>query len=513
MDKPRKLADLKLVNKYYPIGVANFSYPSPQSDSMSQCDRLVGRSSVGSEASVPDMVDDRDSIISTDEDDKSFYHVSGADIWDKFWDDPFWEANAEEAERDADGDTQRILTGKASYPASIPSPRESRTKDQDLKRNEGVPLGSGARPSFPRPLRLAESLTSRSPVTPKVAYSLFPRQTLTPPATLSPPPRRLDLTPRSKSLWGNPAFNDSTTSLNSLGRSSRVRKTRSDVTITKGRSSWTASPIVAPVPTFPLSPAFAVTPRRDSSQPSLPKQRFPVRPTRTRSSTLVSQTSTTSAPRIPSIEVSPKDKPIPPRPTTECQTTPRSTRFFSGRFSQPDARRIPPPLQLQRCATETEAPPPPPPPAHQRTSRATSHGDAPTSPSTPPTMPAHPPQPPPPMPVSFFDVDSDSDAEEEEQQEASFARRIARSFTSQVRSRSASAAPRSRKGQDVAKLQLRRARAETVGSPAEEEEEEDVQALTPAVPRVDDKSCKESRPPMLRKQKSEVFGKIFWNRR
>lgn len=59
----------------------------------------------------------------------------------------------------------------------------------------------------------------------------------------------------------------------------------------------------------------------------------------------------------------------------------------------------------------------------------------------------------------MFEVDSDSEVEEE-----SFARRIARSFTSsgKQRTRSASAAPRSRKGNEVARGQLLRARAETL---------------------------------------------------
>lgn len=113
--------------------------------------------------------------------------------------------------------------------------------------------------------------------------------------------------------------------------------------------------------------------------------------------------------------------------------------------------------------------------------------------------------------MSFFDFDSDSDSEHEE---ASFARRFARSFTSQVRARSASAAPRSRKGGEVARRQLRRARAETVGSPGEEEEEG---AVKGGVEDGDEGKGKEKggdvRQPLLRKQRSEVFGKIFRGRR
>lgn len=118
--------------------------------------------------------------------------------------------------------------------------------------------------------------------------------------------------------------------------------------------------------------------------------------------------------------------------------------------------------------------------------------------------------------MSFFDIDSDSESEAEEA--ASFARRFARSFTSQVRARSASAAPRSRKGGEVARLQLRRARAETVGADGEEEDEGvvvevlDVR-LTRAASGEGAKGLGGEARPGLRKQRSEVFGKIFRGRR
>ncbi|KAJ4416316.1 hypothetical protein N0V82_006846 [Gnomoniopsis sp. IMI 355080] len=133
MGKPSKLADLKLVNKYYPSnsnGITNYSYRSPKLDTTFQFELQVGRSSVGSDASVPSMEDDQESIVFIDGDDKSFYHASGAELWDKFWEDPFWEANAEEAKREADSTTQKHKHRHESYPALIPSPDESHPKDQ-----------------------------------------------------------------------------------------------------------------------------------------------------------------------------------------------------------------------------------------------------------------------------------------------------------------------------------------------------------------------------------------------
>ncbi|CAN8100305.1 unnamed protein product [Discula destructiva] len=500
MERPTRLADLKLVNKYYPpVGTANYSYPKHKQDSTSPCERTVGRSSVGSEASVPDMMDDRESIISTDEDDKSFYYVSGADLWDKFWEDPFWEANAIEAERDADGISQRTLNRNTIYPALIPSPDEARQKDQYFLHYATSSVVPESEPSSKWPLAVAKPPASPRPATPKVSYSLFPRQSPTPPSVLNLSPRKPGLTPRTTSLWGRPDFNDSSASLNSLGRSSIVRKTRSDIPLSKDRSSWTPSAAAVPVVMIPSPPPPLPLPtQRHSSQSINLKHRFPVRPTRTRSDTLASPSSITSAPRSLSNDISRQDVTVAfaldsSRPATKPPMTTHSLQRVRGRYSQPEARKLPPPLQLHRCTTETELPS-----SHQCQSRVVSHVYAHTNPCTP-VMPTHPE----PAPVSFFEVDSDSDEEE-----TSFARRIARSFTSQVRTRSASAAPRSRKGQEVAKNQLRRARAETVGSPPPEVE---VQEITSA--QVDDKADRDLRPPMLRKQKSEVFKKIFWNRR
>lgn len=513
MGKPSKLADLKLVNKYYPPnGVTNYSYRSPKLDTtFQQSERQVGRSSVGSDASVPDMVDDQESIIFTDGDDKSFYHASGAELWDKFWEDPFWEANAEEAKREADGITQKLINKHGSYPALIPSPEESLPKDHYFFSRHGAEARiSVIESSFTCawPLIVAEPPSSPRPVTPKITYSLFPSQTPTPPAVLNLSPRKPSLPSSSPSLWSTPGDDDSTVSLVSLKRSSRVTKSRSDVSLSKVRSSWSLVPaIVSPSPVVETS-SRRNSSRRNSGQSINLKQRFPIRIPRTRSDTVISCSSTISAPMpatMPAtITASLPDVPKPNRltqqPPRPPRSPPRSPPDLSGRLSQPEARKIPPPLLLQRCFTETELP------SHrQRQSRISSsslssHVYAQTNPSTPTV-----PQAPKPLPVSVFELDSDSDEEE-----ASFARRIARSFTSQKRTRSASAAPRSRKGQEVAKQQLKCAQAETLGSSAAGD---NVEASGAPGAQGSDHVSSESRTPRLRKQKSEVFGKAFWNRR
>lgn len=503
MAKPNKLADLKLVNKYYPsTGITNYSYRSPKLDTTFQCDRPVGRSSVGSDASVPGMVDDGESIIFTDEDDQSFYHISGAELWDKFWEDPFWEANAEEAKQEADGIKQNNNANRhASYPALIPSPDESFPKDRYfLERCEGEVRVAGTESSITCtwPLAVAEPPTSPRPTTPKVSYSLFPRQTPTPPAVLNLSPRRARDTPQPTALWSTPGNNDSTVSLTSLGRSARVLKGRSDTSHPKGRSSWSLSSLVIP---SIVSPSTATvesssrrnSSRRDSSQSINQRQRFPIRVSRTRSDTLMSHSSTISAPQ-PIIISSPLyDVSVPKKPPRQPPRPPRSPPGFSGRYSQLETHKIPPALQLQRCITATDIPSHH---HHQRQSRSSSHSHAAQTNPTTPTMPQALELP---LPVSVFELDSDSDEEG-----ASFARRIARSFTSQKRARSASAAPRSRKGQEVAKQQLRCAQVETLAASSSSVEDAEAHGT-----REDDSR----QVPRLRKQKSEVFGKVFWNRR
>lgn len=109
------------------------------------------------------------------------------------------------------------------------------------------------------------------------------------------------------------------------------------------------------------------------------------------------------------------------------------------------------------------------------------------------------------MPVSVFDLDSDSD--DDTDSAANFARRIVKNLTPHKRSRSASAAPRSRKGSDIAKEQLRRIRADTLASTG------DVTPTTAEGPETEDKENEGPAVPALRKQKSEVFGTIFGRKR
>lgn len=479
MDQSNRLADLKLVNKYYPItGVANYSYPSPKLES----DFPAGRSSVGSQASVPDMVDDQES---DDEDDRSAYHISGAELWETYWKDPFWDTNAEEASREVDNTSQRTISSNANYPALIPSPEETlHQKGQYFVQREFNTLVLSHESTSTWPLTASDHPEVPRPTTPKATYSLFPRQTPTPTVNLSP--RKSSLPPRSTSLWHTPRHNKSSVSLSSLGRSTRANKARlSDIAISYDISSWAHS-----APSTPViidrssSSSFDLSARRDSGQSFTQRQRFPIKVPRTRSGTIVSRSSVISTSCSTSITISQQTISVPPeRPA-------RSPERSQGRYSQPEPPRIPPSLQLHRCMTETNLP------SYQQTQ---THTPTRLYFETSPSSPAVPPAPAP-MPVSVFELDSDS-----EDETRSFARRFARSFAPSKRTRSASATPRSRKGLEVAKEQLRRARAGTVASPSGEKVE------VPGARKDEDE--REPEMPILRRQRSEVFGKMFWGRR
>lgn len=480
MEKPNKLADLKLVNKYYPAtGVANYSYPSPKMDSTTQCGSITGRSSIGSQASVPEMVEDQESDMSIDGDNRSSYHTCCAELWDSFWEDPFWEANAEEASREADGVTRTILNKHCSYPALLPSPDEKHSKDQYFRQSEN---DGDDEPTTTWPRAHDELSETRRPTTPKAGYSLFPRPLPAPVLNISP--RKLSVPPRTTSLGQSPRHTKSTISLSTLAKtSSKANRTHvSDLEVNTfySRSSWTHS--APPTPRIPDRPSSAAEPlaRRASNQSLI--QKFTFKIPRTRSDTVMSRSSVASA-RTPSIVIAPQKSMSLPPPRVQSRSPERTYE----RYSQPEVRRAQSHMQLQRCMTDINLS------SYHSQPRVPTRIYSETSPPSPAL---------PPMPVSVFELDSE---DEDEEEDTSFARRLARSFAPSKRTRSASATTRSRKGLEIAMGQLRRARAAG-----------DAAVAVPAVPCGTADEIKDERgaaPPVLRRQKSEVFGKIFWGRR
>lgn len=162
MERPSKLADLKLVSKYYPVAqVTNYSYPQPER--LSQYGRRRSRlsddrSSLGSEGSSPGLIDDpTDSEVSVDDDYQ--YHAHGAELWDTFW-----LPSPTEKKKEFD------LRPVKQYPALLPSPRTAKKRDQEVSRSTAWPLPESARPR------------SRKPT---ATYSPFPKPFVLPPRTAS----------------------------------------------------------------------------------------------------------------------------------------------------------------------------------------------------------------------------------------------------------------------------------------------------------------------------------------
>lgn len=166
MDRHSKLAEIKLVSKYYPV--ANYSYPSPMSPTSPTISRR-DRTSVGSDGSAPGLVDDRTDSEVSQEDDYQ-YHTQTTELWDSFW-RPGGEWRLEDAQRDL------ALGAKDEHPALVPS-QHKRQPSRDSVAADG--------PSWPLPNPAASSTRK-----PAATYSAFPSirplpRTSPVPAPLSP---------------------------------------------------------------------------------------------------------------------------------------------------------------------------------------------------------------------------------------------------------------------------------------------------------------------------------------
>ncbi|ROV95425.1 hypothetical protein VMCG_08488 [Cytospora schulzeri] len=224
MERSTKLADLKLVNKYYPP-VSNYSYPRPEGGPRQE--RPVGRSSVGSDCSAPGMTDDQESDISAE--DANQYHSAGDELWDKFWEDSesLCDAQMEEEEQQRAAEIIR----SARYPALIPS-QVARRKAAGLSPWENRRVSAQARNQEAVEQNASIScwplIAAKRPVTPeskpaKASYSLFPQPKPTPVVNLTP--RRPSRPPRSGFVWETALHCPSTVlPQSSTGRSTKPRK-------------------------------------------------------------------------------------------------------------------------------------------------------------------------------------------------------------------------------------------------------------------------------------------------
>ncbi|KAF7540106.1 hypothetical protein G7Z17_g12280 [Cylindrodendrum hubeiense] len=161
MERSSKLADLKLVSKYYPV--ANYSYPqrdrrSHNGQSLSRASNSSDTASLGSDGSPPGLIDDRtDSEVSLDDDYQ--YHTHATELWNTFW------------KPGAEGkDPALELQPRKQYPALIPSPQQRRKLGLEDRRIAAWPLPEGPRPR-----------TRKAAAT----YSAFPKLIPLPPRTTS----------------------------------------------------------------------------------------------------------------------------------------------------------------------------------------------------------------------------------------------------------------------------------------------------------------------------------------
>lgn len=498
MEGSTKLTDLKLVNKYCPP-VSNYSYPRPEGGSCQE--RPVGRSSVGSDCSAPGMTDDQESDISAE--DATQYHSAGDELWNKFWDDSesLSDAQLEEEDQHRAAEDSR----SAQYPALIPSPvarrkaasllpSDERRVVSPRARNQGTVEQNGAVTCWPL-------IAVSRPVTPeskpaKASYSLFPQPK--PTTIVNITPRRPSRPPRSEFVWETMLHRPSTTlPHSSAGRPTKPRKLH--LPTSDGAISYNSAPFVthsAPVsPTVrDPSPSAATISRRSEPSAFAPPRQINLPRICSDTTVLYSMTTNTAS----------QETLTPPA------IPPRSPQRKQGRHSRQNS-------QLRNSMTSSELSAPDKPRTHTHTPRSSqvlSVSEITTQwPCTPP-----PPPPPPqhqqkveerPVPVSVFEPDSDSDDEED----VNLARRIVRNLTPHKRTRSAVAAPKTRKGGELAKEQLRRARAGTL-SPTTTNAAAAAAAASRATAATSMAEEKEKDAVLigLRRQRNEVFGRLFGGR-
>lgn len=465
MEKTTKLADLKLVNKYYP-SVSNYSYPRHDATLTQSCEQPVnGRSSVGSECSVPEMVEDQESDISIEDTNQS--HIAGDETFDSFWEDTesFW--GVEPGEK-----SNAVLIGPITHSATLRQDSRRAVPDEGPHHAPQRSLQDVKYDADPCwPLVAPEPAVAPTPKPSKPSYSLFPPPTTQNGLVLRRPAGQT----RSDVLWDTRKQLPSTASLSLTNRRKKPRKLH--LPASDGAISYDSSLLTQSAPGSPnlviASPTAVAFSRR--SQQTLPSQRnFSL--SRTHSDIrIVHCTAADGSSQPPTTQlVVPTQPPDVPRGRQTHQRTQSQLRQSISAADIPSTPRITP------SPVDSMAPPQTP-----------SGASRPTTPLTQQTV----------MPVSVFDLDSDSD--DDTDSAAKFARRIVKNLTPHKRSRSASAAPRSRKGSDIAKEQLRRIRADTLASTG------DVTPTAAEGPEAEDKENEGPAVPALRKQKSEVFGTIF----
>ena len=181
MERGNGLADLTLVNKYFPV--ANYSYPRNENTNHGYYEPRTtpDRSSLGSDGTPPGLVDDKsdsDLSFSSSFESERNYEVMAAQLWDSFWEPPADDAKPRTASALPKKDYPFLARGQAARPRALVN------TDKGLKTND---LSGAA--SWPLNGDAAQRARNRKPA-----------------ATYSPFPKPMPLPPRAKPVspsWQN----------------------------------------------------------------------------------------------------------------------------------------------------------------------------------------------------------------------------------------------------------------------------------------------------------------------
>ncbi|KAF4452413.1 hypothetical protein F53441_4759 [Fusarium austroafricanum] len=155
MEPSSKLANLKLVSKYYPV--TNYSYPQqPERPSHYRGRFSDDRASLGSEGSSPSLIDDRtDSEVSLEDDYQ--YHAHATELWDSFW---------------LPSKTNKLdVQPRKQYPALIPSPhpQQQQQNQPEQCRINPWPLSENSRGRHRKPVATYSPFPKPLPLPPRTA--------------------------------------------------------------------------------------------------------------------------------------------------------------------------------------------------------------------------------------------------------------------------------------------------------------------------------------------------------
>lgn len=176
-----------------PSQMPDSSYPRPDSPLYLVPQPEVRRGSTGSDCSMPGMIEDQGSDISTEDEYQS--HATGTDLWDSFW-----QARVHE----------ELSGGRLHYPALLDTRTSHHEQPliagQEVQQTVRARAGSQTSQESTWPLPLTISPTKRqTKETPRASYSLFPTKNGSPPVQPTTPPRRTSLPKNSSEMGSHPS--------------------------------------------------------------------------------------------------------------------------------------------------------------------------------------------------------------------------------------------------------------------------------------------------------------------